>query len=39
MAKNFGYLNSLFTARPNRMMKTFPFWITTGMAAAAGTVA
>ena len=39
MAKNFGYLNSVFTARPNRMMNTLPFCMITGMAGAAMLVA
>jgi hypothetical protein len=39
IAKNLSYLNSVFTPRPNRMIIIFCFCITTGMAAAAGTVA
>ena len=39
MAKNLSYLNSEFTPRPNRMIIILFFCMTTGMAAAAGTVA
>ena len=34
IAKNFVYLNSVFTSSPNRMMKVLPFCMTTGMAGA-----
>ena len=39
IAKNLSYLNSVFTPRPNRMIIIFCFCMTTGIAAAAGTVA
>src|SRR2546427_8366119 len=39
IAKNFGHLNSWFTSSPNRMMKTLPFCMMTGMAGAAMAVA